>query len=77
MSRSLSREDVVARLRRACAAAGSAKNWAQNAVVSPQYVSDVISGRREPGESIAAALELERVVRWVYLGERLGSQNPK
>lgn len=39
--------------------------WAKANGVSPAYVSDVIQGRREPGEKILKALGLKRVVSYV------------
>jgi len=57
--------DVFARLRKACSAAGGQSAWAAQNRVSPQYVSDVINGRTDPGESILRALGLARRVRYV------------
>lgn len=51
-------------LQEACVKAGSQRAWAKAHSVSEAYVSDVLSGRREMGESIAAALSLERVVTY-------------
>jgi len=39
--------------------------WAKSNGISPAYVSDVIQGRREPGEKILKALGLKRVVSYV------------
>jgi hypothetical protein len=57
--------DVCARLRLACKAAGGQQVWAQANAVSPQYVSDVLAARREPGDAILRALGLRKVVRYV------------
>lgn len=57
--------DVCARLRKACADAGSQKAWAEANGVSGAYVNDVLQSRREPGESILSALGLRKVVRYV------------
>lgn len=39
--------------------------WARTHGISAAYVSDVIQGRREPGEKILKALGLEKVVTYV------------
>jgi hypothetical protein len=44
---------------------GSCKNAAIYLGVSPQYLSDVMRGRREPGESILNALNLRKEVSYV------------
>jgi DNA-binding transcriptional regulator YdaS (Cro superfamily) len=44
----------------ACKKAGSRVAWAARAGVTPQYVYDVISGRREPAAKILAALRVRR-----------------
>lgn len=45
--------------------AGSQKNWAEKHRVSPQYVHDLINGRRLPGKKILDALRLQRLVCYV------------
>ena len=40
----------------------TAQQFANKLGVSPQYLSDVYNGRRPPGESITAALKVERAV---------------
>ena len=57
--------DVSGRLRAACRLAGGQKAWAEAHGISPQYVCDVLNARRDPGESILAALGLRKVVRYV------------
>lgn len=57
-------DDVRKMLRKACDAAGSQKAWAEQAGVTPQYVQDVLSARREPAERICAALGVERVTTY-------------
>lgn len=44
--------------------AGSQKAAARNLKVSPQYLSDVLNGRREPGKSILNALGYEKRVTY-------------
>ena len=50
--------EVVAMLKRACTAAGTARAWAKQHGVSEAYVSDVLNSRRDPGEAICRALGL-------------------
>ena len=56
--------DVSRMLREQCRAAGGQQAWAEAHGVSPQYVCDVLNGRREPGDKILSALGLVRVVRY-------------
>jgi DNA-binding transcriptional regulator YdaS (Cro superfamily) len=62
MVASMTPDEVRALLRKACAKAGSQKAWADAVNLSPQYVSDVLKGRLQPADNIAAALGLRRVV---------------
>jgi len=57
-------EDVRNLIRQECAAAGSARAWAVKIGISGAYVSDVLAGKREPGDSILAPLGLERIVTY-------------
>lgn len=60
-------EDVRKILRSACAnRGGGQKDFAEFAGVSQQYVSDVLNGKREPGESILGALNIDRVITYRY-----------
>jgi hypothetical protein len=54
-------EQVRGMLRRECRAADSQRAWADLHNVSEAYVSDVLLGRRDPGEAICKALGLRRV----------------
>lgn len=54
-----------AQLRTACAAAGGQAKWAETARVSPAYVSDVLNGRREPGDAICRALGYRKQVEYI------------
>lgn len=65
-------DTVLHDLRARCEAEGSQTVFAQLHGLSPAYVSDVLSGRREPGESMLAALGYELMVRKLvaYIGER-------
>ena len=57
--------EVFKRLRAACKAAGGQGAWAERHGMSAAYISDVLNGRRDPGESILRALGLRRVVNYV------------
>jgi hypothetical protein len=70
MTRLLDEVDVCAMLRNACRAAGGQRSWARAHGVSEQYVSDVVGGRKKPGESITTALGLVRVERYVHATRR-------
>jgi len=59
--------DVCRLLRQACKEAGSQQAWALRNGVSPQYVCDILNTRREPGDSILAALGLRKIVRYVEI----------
>ena len=52
-------------LRKRAADAPSARAFAIANGFSPQYLSDVLSGRREPGGAILSALGLEKQVSYV------------
>ncbi len=61
---------VYADLRSACAAVGGQAAWAAKVGLSPQYVSDVLNARREPGASILAALNLRKRVIYEPIPEK-------
>lgn len=61
--------EVFGAIRKACRAAGSQSAWAASIGISPQYLSDVINCRREPGKAILSALGLRRVVAYVGMGK--------
>lgn len=56
--------DVQARLQKSVNAAGGQKSWATKHSISPQYVCDVLQGRRLPGNKITKALGLEKALLW-------------
>lgn len=62
----MDKERLVETLKLACEKVGGQGAWARERGVSATYVSDVIQGRKEPGDKVLAALGLERVVtyRW-------------
>ena len=62
----LSESDVLSLIAEACNQIGNQSRWARHAGVSPQYLTDVLRGRRSPGRAICNALGLERVVSVEY-----------
>jgi len=62
--------DLKKLLATACKEVGGQKTWADSNKVSPQYVHDVINGRRLPGKSIAKALGFS--VQRVFVAEQKG-----
>lgn len=67
MMTDLTHDDVRARLSAAIREAGSQRAFAARAGVSAGFLSDVIRGRRDPGERVLAAIDLRRVERFVSL----------
>ena len=57
----MTRDQLMKHIRRELAAAGSQTALARKWGISIPYLNDVLHGRREPGESILDALDLERV----------------
>lgn len=53
--------DIYALMRKAIADAGGQSAWAARVGVSPQYVSDVVNGRRDPAARMLAAVGVKRV----------------
>lgn len=72
---SMSADKVRDMLRAACEAAGSQKAWAAANRVSTAYTNDVLTGRREPGDAICAALGVCRVVAYRKLSETRNEAN--
>lgn len=63
MKRALSEWEIVNNvLADACVVAGSQQAWAHENGISPQFVCDVLQGRRAPTERLARALGYRRVV---------------
>lgn len=58
----LTEQQVIERLRAACATAGGQKAFAKAHGFTPGYVSDVLRGKRAPADRILAALGVERIV---------------
>lgn len=57
----VSNDEAIEALKSAVAAAGSAKAWAAAQGLSPQYVGEVLSGRRQPSDRVLGPLGLQRV----------------
>lgn len=55
---------VIAVIRRTAKEAGTQTVLAERLGISSAYLSDVLNGRKDPGESILAPLGLERVVTY-------------
>lgn len=69
-TRPLSEWDLVNNaLTDACVLAGSQQAWARENGVSPQFVCDVLQGRRAPTERLARALGYRRVVSFERIEE--------
>jgi hypothetical protein len=60
----LTEQEVLDRLRKAVAAAGSQRAFGRQHDISPMYISDVLRKRRKIGEAILDALGVERVVSY-------------
>lgn len=71
MSDLFNHSTVRAELAQQCDAAGSQKAWAHANNLSPAHVNNVLQGRREPGESICAALGFRRVILYEFVGAKL------
>ncbi|HDZ73185.1 MAG TPA: hypothetical protein ENH55_10480 [Aurantimonas coralicida] len=61
--------DVINLLRDECRQEGSQMAWAAANGVSDAYVSDVLLGRRDPGQSILEGLGLEKVVTYAPIAK--------
>jgi hypothetical protein len=55
--------------RKACEQAGGQSAWARKHALTPQFVSDVLNGRREPNEAMLKALGLAKVPMFKVVGE--------
>jgi len=61
----MTRASLVLRLRRRVRQAGQTQQTvARDLGISAAYLSDVLSGRREPGQKLLTALGLVRVVQY-------------
>jgi DNA-binding transcriptional regulator YdaS (Cro superfamily) len=60
---------LISALRHDCNCSGSQRKWAKANGFSPAYVSDVLSGRRDVSENLAAKLGFRRVRQWERIPE--------
>lgn len=58
--------DPLVVLRVACELAGSQAAWAREVGLSPQYVTDILAGRRRPTDHVLGLLGLRRVERFAW-----------
>jgi len=65
MGRLRDAEFVRAILRSACEREGSQRAWAKKHRVSPQFLSEVLSGRKEPSPAVLEPLGMQREVYYV------------
>lgn len=56
--------ELLGLLARKVLLAGSQSVWAKDNNMSAAYVSDVLNGRRAPGEKILEVLNVERVITY-------------
>ena len=57
-------DQVIDMIREACAQAGSQYQWATKHKLSPQYVTDLLKGRRTPGPAVLKIFKLEAVTQY-------------
>lgn len=57
-------DQVVDMIREACAQEGSQYQWATRHKLSPQYVTDLLKGRRTPGPAVLKIFKLEAVTQY-------------
>lgn len=55
--------NVLDEIKRAIKKAGNQSAFAKIAGISPQFLSDILAGRREPSDKVLEALGLERSYR--------------
>jgi hypothetical protein len=72
MSDHITADDLRAILRERCNAAGGQKNWGAANDVSPQFVSDVLLGKRNVTTSIAALLGYDKKVTYAPCNPQCG-----
>lgn len=60
----LTANDVRKLLRARCEAMPSTRAWAAKHGLSQPYISQLLSGSRDPGDKVLAALGLRRIVRY-------------
>jgi hypothetical protein len=58
----MTRDDVIAKLKKMTSTRGSKSGLAVDLGISPQFLGDVLAGRREPGTKLLSAMGLEKVI---------------
>lgn len=60
-------DDVRKHLAKAIKREGGLRRWARKHMAEPGYVSKVLSGQKEPGESVCKPLGIEQITsyRWM------------
>ena len=66
----LTSQELIDEIRRRITETGQAKKLALELGFSPQYLSDVIQGRREIGEALAKKLGYQKRVLWEPIGTK-------
>lgn len=64
MKKRLTLQDVIELIRGEAEKTGSQKELAKKLGVSAQYISDILNGRREPGDAILKPLGLRKVTTY-------------
>ena len=62
------KDKVLEKLKKQVKLSGNVSQWARLNDVSPQYVHDVLSGRRDPGKKILDALGYSAIKTYVKVG---------
>ena len=62
----MKKKEVIDILYRQVEVYGSQKALAIKIGISPQYLEDILLGRREPGESVLNFLGMQKVVSYYY-----------
>ena len=57
----MNESQVLAKIKKFVDAHGTQKEAAAALAISPQYLSDILSGRRPPTDSVLSAIQVERV----------------
>ena len=66
----MTKDQLLEMLRKQAAAYDTDTQYARLLGVSPQYLCDILAGRREPGRKILEPLGYQRVVEYRRVSER-------
>lgn len=58
------RDDLIKLVHLGITVAGSQAAYAEQLGISPQYLCDVLYGRREPGDKMLIGMGLQRIVKY-------------